>query len=655
MKIDLVYLWVDGADSAWRERKATYISDVDQSDSETFCKGRTIDSDELLYSLRSVERYAPWINHIYIVTDKQTPKWFNPQNPKISIVDHTDLFPPEVLPLFNSAAIELGVHRIEGLSEHYLYANDDMMLGRAVTPNDFFDSEGRPKCHFLKNKRIFSQSSQNSTYNSTIKGAIDAITSDFGLECGDWTPHHQIDSYSKSSVERCVKKYKKWCDATLSNRFRTRDDMQRHIFSLYAVALGDGESIIIRRAKALGIRVAIHKFLTIDTDIKSLYLPLHKKSTLHRLKHLRPKMFCINDTAQTKREDRTKMKRILDHLYPQKSQFEIGNDNAPIKVDLVYLWVDGSDKEWKMRRDKTLYGVDQSDTESFCEGRSADNEELRYSLRSVEMYAPWINHIYIVTDKQCPQWLDTQNPKISIIDHTEILPNDVLPLYNSCAIELAIHRIEGLSEHYLYANDDMMFGRELSPEFFFDTEGKPKCRFNLSKRVLLADDRLNTYMSSVKGTVRAINKDFGLGCLNWATFHQIDPYLKSSVAKCVEHYKEWSDRTISNRFRTREDMQRHILSLYAVASGDGVAILYKKKRFKKLRGAITRLAMLLGASKGVTSQYIVINRRNIKRNIKRYKPALICFNDSEKVSHESRIAIKEIFQELYPNKSTFER
>src|SRR5699024_9900015 len=97
------------------------------------------------------------------------------------------------------------------------------------------------------------------------------------------------------------------------------------------------------------------------------------------------------------------------------------------------------------------------------------------SLRSLEMYANWIRHIYIVTDNQVPHWLDTSHPRITIIDHTEVFADStVLPVYNSHAIESQLHHIPELSEHYLYMNDDVFFGRPTSPDQFLLSNGVAK-------------------------------------------------------------------------------------------------------------------------------------------------------------------------------------
>lgn len=112
--------------------------------------------------------------------------------------------------------------------------------------------------------------------------------------------------------------------------------------------------------------------------------------------------------------------------------------------------------------------------EDISSSRFADNEELRYSLRSLEKHAPWVHHIYIVTNGQIPHWLNLDNPRISIITHEEIFPNKShLPTFSSPAIETHLHQIPGLSKKFLYLNDDVMFGKDVWPEdFYTHTKGQ---------------------------------------------------------------------------------------------------------------------------------------------------------------------------------------
>ena len=104
--------------------------------------------------------------------------------------------------------------------------------------------------------------------------------------------------------------------------------------------------------------------------------------------------------------------------------------------------------------------------------RYVQHDELRYSLRSAFENVPWIRHIFIVTDGQRPVWLK-DHPKISVVDHRQIIPAERLPLFSSIAIEMYLDRIPGLSEHFLYANDDMFFNRPLEVSDFYDYDRCP--------------------------------------------------------------------------------------------------------------------------------------------------------------------------------------
>ena len=172
-------------------------------------------------------------------------------------------------------------------------------------------------------------------------------------------------------------------------------------------------------------------------------------------------------------------------------------------IDFVYLWVDGSDPVWRAKKDVHI-GVDKTQSLVNCEGRYADNDELKYSLRSLEKYAPWIRTIHIVTDNQVPKWLDTSNPKIHIVDHSEILPQESLPCFNSALIEHFLWKIPGLSEHFLYGNDDMFLNKPATPASFFDANGLPIIRLNrrrFRKLSLLYKEKIKkvTTSSTVSG------------------------------------------------------------------------------------------------------------------------------------------------------------
>nr|XP_046234445.1 N-acetylglucosamine-1-phosphotransferase subunits alpha/beta [Scatophagus argus] len=106
--------------------------------------------------------------------------------------------------------------------------------------------------------------------------------------------------------------------------------------------------------------------------------------------------------------------------------------------------------------------------EDVSASRFEDNEELRYSLRSVERHAPWVRHIFIVTNGQIPSWLNLDNPRVTVVTHKDIFQNHShLPTFSSPAIETHIHRISGLSQKFIYLNDDVMFGKDVWPDDFY--------------------------------------------------------------------------------------------------------------------------------------------------------------------------------------------
>ncbi|MEJ7832159.1 MAG: stealth conserved region 3 domain-containing protein [Nocardioides sp.] len=146
-------------------------------------------------------------------------------------------------------------------------------------------------------------------------------------------------------------------------------------------------------------------------------------------------------------------------------------------VDVVYTWVDGQDPGWNAAREQRLAAITGTalhtarSRESSGRARFIARDELRYSFRSVHLFAPWVRRIHLVTAGQTPDWLDISHPMINLVDHRDILPTDGLPTFNSHAIETSLHRIEGLSEHFLYLNDDFFLGRPVRTESFFTPSG----------------------------------------------------------------------------------------------------------------------------------------------------------------------------------------
>ncbi|MGW0700662.1 stealth family protein [Streptomyces sp. NPDC002867] len=145
-------------------------------------------------------------------------------------------------------------------------------------------------------------------------------------------------------------------------------------------------------------------------------------------------------------------------------------EDISFPVDAVYTWVDGQDPAWQQRK-ATAKG-EAYHAESASDARFISRDELRYSIRSLHLFAPWIRTVYVVTDDQVPAWLREDVPGIRVVSHREIFrdPAD-LPTFNSHSIESQLHHIDGLAEHFLYFNDDMFIGRPVAPHAFFTPTG----------------------------------------------------------------------------------------------------------------------------------------------------------------------------------------
>lgn len=175
-------------------------------------------------------------------------------------------------------------------------------------------------------------------------------------------------------------------------------------------------------------------------------------------------------------------------------------------IDFVFLWCDGSDPDFVRQKAQRMKEVrPELITENIGDIRYGQFDELKYALRSVNQFAPWFHHIFVVTNNQRPKWLIDQ-PKISIVDHKDIIPKDLQPFFSSICIEMYLDRIPGLSDHFVYANDDMMLSRPLMPWDFFDAQGRPILWMSnagadkmtsMRANLILNDDSINSWQKTL--------------------------------------------------------------------------------------------------------------------------------------------------------------
>lgn len=324
--VDIVYLWCDSSDNIWREKKNFELAKYGKSlDKDSIGECRFIENDELKYSLRSLEKYAPWIRRVYIVTDKQVPKWLNINNPKVKIIDHTEILPPEALPTFNSSAIETSIHKIPDLSEHFLFANDDMFFGDYVDKGFFFTDEGKPIFRFGK-RRILNKT-HYALYGYMLSKAYNMVLKRFGKSCACY-PHHNIDAYRKSDIEKCYEDFRNDFEKTALQKFREKDCVQRSILGYYSIAKSLAGYKITDDFTA-----RIKAFLT-KTHLDSISAIL-KSSKLKYIERQKPYLFCLNDSLKTTDKDRLEMKKFLDRKFPKASDYEKEFDKK-VEISVCY-------------------------------------------------------------------------------------------------------------------------------------------------------------------------------------------------------------------------------------------------------------------------------------------------------------------------------
>lgn len=250
-------------------------------------------------------------------------------------------------------------------------------------------------------------------------------------------------------------------------------------------------------------------------------------------------------------------------------------EDITFPIDAVYTWVDGADPQWiesKRRLEAELAG-NEYHPEANHEARFESKDELKYSLRSLEYFAPWFRRIYIVTSGQIPSWLNTGHPKIRMISHADIYDNaDHLPTFNSNSIISRLHHIPDLSEHFIYLNDDVMLGKPVRPHDFFLPTGLAKVFPSRNHRPFGASTAEDgPHFNLTRNIRRLLESEFGV-TVTHAVKHTPYPLLKSVLYEMENRFHEAFEHTWSSRFRHHEDIVAdQMYHYYAQIVGKAVA------------------------------------------------------------------------------------
>lgn len=351
----------------------------------------------------------------------------------------------------------------------------------------------------------------------------------------------------------------------------------------------------------------------------------------------------------------------------RKKDFKENSPDFPI--DFVVLWVDGSDPEWQKEKNKYQYN-NASATDSR-DSRYRDWNLLKYWFRGVEKFAPWVNRVYFVTCGHVPEWLNLSAPKLVHVKHSDYMPPEYLPTFSSHPIELNLHRIADLSEHFVYFNDDMFLLRPVSRELFFrdslpvyPNEIRPitpiprdiamaniyvndiniiNSRFDVSETLLDKKRWFSLRTHTVKAAFnnllfhRHYARDWFIG---FRTAHFAAPTLKSSLKMLWEEEPGILDATSRRKFRDPRDINQYILRYWYYATNR-----FAPEKPEKI------------------GKYFGIKEENIGRVagiIKGQEYPQICINDiipdsAGDILQRAQEEIHSAFESILPEKSSFEK
>lgn len=263
-QIDFVLPWVNGSDPAWLKEKAKYDPSVNEESSGV---SRYRDWDLMRYWFRAIEENAPWVRKIFFITWGHLPDFLNKDHPKLQIVRHEDYIPEQWLPTFSARCIELNLHRIADLGEHFVYFNDDTWLNRPVT-EDFWFKNNLP-CYYMAN-RPYDINELKNPYQHSRRNAMEVINRHFttrdqlksGLSkvCsptygrtavlnllytlrykhfGQFQDLHLPDPFLKSTLQEIWKTEPEILSETSQLRFLVNSGVNQYVFRYWDLARGN--------------------------------------------------------------------------------------------------------------------------------------------------------------------------------------------------------------------------------------------------------------------------------------------------------------------------------------------------------------------------------------------------------------------------------
>lgn len=327
-------------------------------------------------------------------------------------------------------------------------------------------------------------------------------------------------------------------------------------------------------------------------------------------------------------------------------------------IDFIIAWVDGKDPKWQseFKKYKSLNSGDQSDA------RFRDWDILEYWFRGVEKFAPWVNRIHFVTQGHLPKWLNIEHEKLNIVKHSDFIPDEYLPTFNSHTIELNFHRINDLSENYVYFNDDMFLISPVESDFFFRNnlpcdqaalgilKGNGAYQHtNLENLIFIHNHYESKYSIVFKKPSNWITLKYGMFAIynigfllassfytGFYNFHLPQPHKKSNLNKLWSLSEVDIDFSCRSKFRNYSSVNQYLQRYISLVENKFNPVnMFRRGRMFDISGGNIDAAFEFIANQ---------------------KMPMICVNDNGSVLDlkSSKKMIREAFELILPDKSSFE-
>lgn len=331
-------------------------------------------------------------------------------------------------------------------------------------------------------------------------------------------------------------------------------------------------------------------------------------------------------------------------------------------IDFVILWVDGSDPDWQAERQSFL---PQIESENSSPNRYRDWGLLPYWFRAVERFAPFVRTVHFVTWGHVPAFLNLAAPKLHVVRHDEFIPEEYLPTFSSHTIEMNIHRIPGLADHFVYFNDDMFLLRPFTPESFF-RDGLP-CTYGGEVPIQLDGD-IGTWLHASVNDLGIVNAHFSKResiakfggkyldrCYGWKNnvrtlaleklfpdyftgfknLHAPAAYLKSAFREVWDAEPAKLDATCRDRFRTSDNVNQWVVLWWQIASGQ-----FSPRVIDNLVNSVTESSI-----------------ECLSAAIREQQHEYICLNDPDgEIDFGSlSLRLRQSFEQILPEKCSFEK